>query len=151
MANVPARKQAKLDAELARLETLSPVELRTAWQAQEGSAPPSVAAPLLRRLLGQRLQERQLGGLPALVVRELERVIKQGAGAALAVPQPVTRTLTPGARVIREWQGRTIAVLVTEDGFLFEERTYRSLSQIAREVTGAHWSGPRFFGITRRG
>ena len=107
-----------------------------AWQVQEGSAPPSVAAPLLRRLLGQRLQERQLGGLPALVVRELERVVKQGAVPAPAVPPPVTRTLTPGARLIREWQGRTIAVLVTEDGFLFEERTYGSLSQIARLVTG---------------
>ncbi len=88
--------------------------------------------------------------MPALVVRELKRVLTQGAGIP-AAPQPVTRTLTPGARLIREWQGRTIAVLVTEDGFLFEERAYRSLSQIARLVTGAHWSGPRFFGITRRG
>lgn len=114
------------------------------------STAPNVAAPLLRRLLGQRLQERQLGTLPALVVRELKRVLTQGAGIP-AAPQPVTRTLTPGARLIREWQGRTIAVLVTEDGFLFEERAYRSLSQIARLVTGAHWSGPRFFGITRRG
>ena len=59
--------------------------------------------------------------------------------------------LTPGARLIREWQGRTIAVLVTEQGFLWEERAYGSLSQIAREVTGAHWSGPRFFGLSGRG
>ena len=59
--------------------------------------------------------------------------------------------LTPGTRLIREWNGRTIAVEVREEGFLWDERRYRSLSLIAREVTGAHWSGPCFFGINRRG
>ena len=143
-----SRKQAKLAADLASLEKLTPAELRGAWQAQEGSDAPNVAAALLRRLLGQHLQERRLGGMPALVVRELERTARAGP---VPLVKPPAAKLTPGARLIREWQGRTIAVLVTEDGFLWEERPYRSLSQIAREVTGAHWSGPRFFGLTRRG
>jgi hypothetical protein len=59
--------------------------------------------------------------------------------------------LRPGTRLVREWQGRQVDVLVTEDGFVWEERSYTSLSGIARAVTGAHWSGPRFFGIVRRG
>ncbi len=66
-------------------------------------------------------------------------------------PSRKTVTLTPGTRLIREWNGRTIAVEVRDDGFVWEDRTYRSLSEIAVLVTGAHWSGPRFFGLTRRG
>ena len=99
-------------------------------------------------MLAQRLQEKRHGRLPLLVVRELER-----AGACSVVPQQTQKkvVLTPGTRLIREWNGRTIAVEVREDGFLWDERVYRSLSQIAREVTGAHWSGPRFFGLNRRG
>jgi hypothetical protein len=58
--------------------------------------------------------------------------------------------LTAGARLIREWNGQTIAVEVRPDGFWWQEKAWRSLSEIAREVTGAHWSGPRFFGLNRR-
>jgi hypothetical protein len=60
-------------------------------------------------------------------------------------------TLKPGTRLVRSWNGRTIEVLVTLDGYLHEDRTFRSLSHVAREVTGTPWSGPRFFGINARG
>lgn len=143
-----ARAEARLADALARLGTLSPAELRVEWQALAGREAPKVGTALLRRLLAQRLQEKRLGGLPAMVVRELERATCAGPGP---VSVPAARTLSPGARLIREWQGRTIAVLTTETGFSWEGRDYRSLSQIAREVTGAHWSGPRFFGLTARG
>ena len=106
--------------------------------------------PLLRRLLAQRLQEKRHGGLPLLVVRELERTMAPDRD--LFVEQSCKKIkLTPGTRLIREWNGRTIVVEVRENGFLWEERRYRSLSEIAGEVTGAHWSGPRFFGLSRRG
>jgi hypothetical protein len=83
-----------------------------------------------------------------MVQRELERV----AGGVPKAPQlKRAPSLTPGARLIREWNGRTIVVEVREVGFCWEERTFRSLSEIAREVTGAHWSGPRFFGLRRNG
>ena len=144
-----SRRQAKLDADVSRLEELPPAGLRRAWEEQENTTPPRVGTALLRRLLAQRLQERRLGGTPVMVLRELSRVA--GSGGATGAASPPPRALTPGARLIREWQGRTIAVSVTENGFIREERTYQSLSQIAREVTGAHWSGPRFFGLTRRG
>jgi Protein of unknown function (DUF2924) len=142
------RAEARLAGELARLGTLSPAELRAEWLGLTGLAAPNLGTVLLRRLLAQRLQEKRLGALPAMVVRVLERAVMSG-------PMPpasrTTMTLMPGARLIREWQGRTIAVLTTESGFTWEGRDYRSLSHIAREVTGAHWSGPRFFGLAGRG
>jgi len=139
----------RLDKDLVALATMSPAQLQDQWQQISAGAPPSVPTPLLRRLLAQRLQEKRHGGLPLLVVRELERLASVGS----AVPEPARAALvfTPGTRLIREWNGRTIAVEVCANGFVWEDRTWRSLSEIARAVTGAHWSGPRFFGLTRRG
>jgi Protein of unknown function (DUF2924) len=142
------RAEARLAGEIARLGTLSPAELRAEWKNLTGLSAPNVGTALLRRLLAQRLQEKRLGALPAMVVRELERAVTSGT---VPMAARTTTTLMPGARLIREWQGRTIAVLTTEAGFTWEGRDYRSLSQIAREVTGARWSGPRFFGLTGRG
>ncbi len=139
----------RLARDLAALATMSPAQLRERWALVDASPAPSVPTPLLRRLLAQRLQEKRHGALPLLVVRELERV----ASASGTIAEPVRRqiALTPGTRLIREWNGRTIAVEVGESGFLWEDKTYRSLSEIACEVTGAHWSGPRFFGLRRHG
>jgi len=140
----------RLEKDLVALPAMSAAQLRERWEQAGGAPAPSVPVPLLRCLLAQRLQEKRHGGLPQMVVRELERVAQPSA----VVPARVRRDipLTPGTRLIREWNGRTIGVEVAEDGtFRWEERPYRSLSEIAREVTGAHWSGPRFFGLKRHG
>ena len=137
---------AKLDDRLAALATMSPAQLREEWGAEPPA--PNVTAALLRRLLAQRLQERRHGALPALVARELER---RASGESQPLQPLRPRALTPGTRLIREWQGSTIAVEVGDDGFIWDQRLYRSLSEIARKVTSAHWSGPRFFGLNRRG
>ncbi len=142
------RKKARLAEELARLETCPPAELCNAWEQHEGNAAPNIGPALLRRLLAYRLQERLLGGLPAVVARELDRASSSGSDNSVPMPR---QELTPGSRLVREWNGRTVTVTVTEDGFLWEGQARRSLSEIAREVTGAHWSGPRFFGLIRRG
>ena len=113
-----------------------------------GGPPPSVPPGLLRRLVTQRLQERCHGALPALVARELARIAEGDGGAK--TPRP-TIDLTPGTRLVREWNGQTITVEVLDDGFAYADRTWGSLSEIARHVTGAHWSGPRFFGLTANG
>jgi hypothetical protein len=134
----------KLDDDLAALAELPPAQLRERWEALEGSPAPNLGAPLLRRLLAQRLQERRHGGLPALVRRELLRVAAGEPGPA----PPARRQLTVGTRLVREWNGRTITVEVSDSGFQHAGRSWRSLSEIARHVTGAHWSGPRFFGLT---
>jgi hypothetical protein len=140
----------RLDKNLTALATMSPAQLRERWSEIAGGMAPAVPTPLVRRLLAQRLQEKRHGGLPLLVARELERAIAPTCDTSSAAGQKKIE-LTPGTRLIREWNGRTISVEVREDGFVWDERTYRSLSEIAREVTGAHWSGPRFFGLNRRG
>jgi len=138
----------KLADDLAALATMSPAQLRERWDTLEGSPAPRIATPLMRRLLAQRLQERRLGGLPVTVQRELARI---AAGEPAAPPPPVRKELTTGTRLVREWNGQTITVEVSDEGFLHAGRSWRSLSEIARHVTGAHWSGPRFFGVTARG
>lgn len=140
----------RLEKELAGLATMSPVQLRERWAAGGADVAPAIPASLLRRLLAQRLQEKRHGGLPLLVARELERVAATAGSPVVAQPQPKV-SLTAGTRLIREWNGQTIAVEVTDAGFVWNDRTWRSLTEIARVVTGAHWSGPRFFGLKRRG
>ena len=140
----------RLEKDLAGLAAMSPAQLRERWLAMGGDAVPSVPPALLRRLLAQRLQEKRHGKLPLLVVRELDRVVGAASLNLVTKSQPKV-TLSTGTRLIREWNGQTISVEVLDDGFVWNERTYRSLSEIAREVTGAHWSGPRFFGLKRRG
>ena len=139
----------RLEKDLAALATMSSAQLRERWVSVDTRPAPAVPASLLRRLLAQRLQEKRHGALPLLVVRELERV----ASDCGTVVEPIRRqvALTPGTRLIREWNGRTIAVEVSESGFRWDDRCWRSLSEIARKVTGAHWSGPRFFGLKGRG
>ena len=129
---------------------MSPVLLRERWVASGADSAPNVPTGLMRRMLAQRLQEKRHGKLPRLVARELERA---AASTVSVVPERLSSnvTLSPGTRLMREWNGKTIAVEVSEAGFAWNDRTYRSLSEIAREVTGAHWSGPRFFGLRRNG
>jgi hypothetical protein len=115
--------------------------LRQQWRMSIGNEPPRVAADLLRRMLGHALQEKALGGLTPAQRLSLRRVISGKEDKALK----------PGMRLVRQWNGRTIAVTVEEHGFTWQDRTYRSLSAIAREVTGTAWSGPRFFGSNDHG
>jgi hypothetical protein len=138
----------RLETELDALASLSPAQLRERWTSTEGRKPPSVPPALLRRLIAQRLQERRHGTLPALVARELARIATDGLGKEAQRPRA---ELTPGTRLVREWNGQTISVEVCEDGFVYADRTWRSLSEIARHVTGSHWSGPRFFGLSSNG
>jgi len=138
----------KLDEDIAALAEMSAAQLRERWQELESSPAPALGAPLLRRLLAQRMQERRHGGLPALVRRELLRI---ASGEPAPSPARQRPQLTTGTRLVREWNGRTITVEVNDNGFTHAGRSWRSLSEIARHVTGAHWSGPRFFGLTGHG
>lgn len=113
------------------------------WRQVFGSEPPrNASAGFLARALGHALQLREHGDVPARTLKAL-RGIAEGkvpvAGSAAA--------LRPGVCLMREWNGRTYRVEVTADGFMLDGRRYRSLSAIARQITGARWSGPRFFGI----
>ncbi len=126
---------ARIDDDLATLTVLPDIALGSEWRRIYRSEPPRLSPDLLRRGIAYRLQERAYGKLSPHVARVL-------ASGGRAAPE-----VTAGTRLVREWNGRTIDVIATEDGMVWEGRTYRSLSAIAREVTGTAWSGPRFFGI----
>lgn len=135
-----------LDEELVRITGLSARHVRAEWQRSFGEEAPALPLSLLRRALAYRLQEKELGGL----LSAAERQIAALAGSSSTVPADAPIDLKTGTRLVREWNGRLHHILVTETGYLFEERSFASLSHIARLITGAHWSGPRFFGLKRR-
>ncbi|WP_156680881.1 DUF2924 domain-containing protein [Sphingomonas profundi] len=136
---------ARLDDTLRTLATLAPAELRQRWREtfdEEGSDLP---ASLLRRAIGYHLQEQMHGGLPPAAERMLDALARDPD----AEPPELEIRLKPGTRLVREWNGIVHTVLVTDDGLMFEDRRYRSLSHVAQAITGARWSGPRFFGLRR--
>jgi hypothetical protein len=139
----------KLEKDLAALETMPESDMRSRWQELHRTSAPNVPPSLLRPLLAQALQEKRHGSLLKLVRRELMRLAAEGKGGG-GVPAPMPR-LSPGARLVREWNEQTVQVDVIEDGFQYAGRRWNSLSEIARHVTGTHWSGPRFFGLVKRG
>ena len=143
----------KIDSIIAAIPMMPRSEVVTQWRKLRAGEAPRLPDPLFRRLTAQVLQERRYGDVPAMIRRELSRVCEGTLPAEGNSRPPVMPIrLSDGTRLIREWNGRTIEVLIRDDAFEWEGRTYKSLSHIAREVTGAHWSGPRFFGMrSRRG
>ena len=138
-----------LDAQLAALPTLSAAQLRTEWRRLYRAPPPPMTADLLRRGIAYRLQERVLGGLSPATRKEIEKLCKQLEKTGEAIALPSIR-IKPGTRLVREWGGQTHHVIVLSDGFLYRDRQFRSLSQIATMIAGVRWSGPRFFGLKQR-
>lgn len=131
------------------LAAMSPAQLRAEWRRVFRRDAPPHSPDLLARAISWRMQAKVQGDLPVSIRSRLRHLAaqleKDGEISAAAAP-----TLAPGTRLIREWKGRTIEVTVLESGYLFEDRLYTSLSQIAEHVTGTHWSGPRFFGLKNR-
>src|SRR5271163_3787605 len=134
---------------LAQLSTLTIFELRGEWRRLHRAPPPMrLSRDLMIRAIIYKLQERAYGGLSRAAARKLEqaRAARRSRGTAKPA-QPIS--LKPGTRLVREWRGVTHTVLVQADGIEWRGRRYRSLSVVAREITGAHWSGPRFFGLRK--
>jgi hypothetical protein len=132
---------------LARLLTLDIGELRRQWRGlYKTEASRHFSRELLVRAVAYRRQEVALGGLRPEPQRQLRQIAQEfkdiGAATIRARPE-----LKPGSRLLREWQGRTYDVLVLDDGFSWQGTRYRSLSAIARQITGTAWSGPLFFGL----
>lgn len=136
-----------LATDLESIAALSGDTLASAWTETFATPVPEVAPSLLRRALAYERQERKFGGLPLVVRKQLESIT---ADETAAIPDPPLK-LKAGTRLMREWNGTMYSVLVTVDGFDFGGKTWRSLSMIARHITGAQWSGPRFFGLKRKG
>ncbi len=141
---------ADLSAKLAALAELDAASLRKEWRRLYRSHPPKrTGRDLLARTIAYKLQERALGGLNAATKRKLRTFAEQlESGGGTVFDAGIS--LKPGAKLVREWHGKTYTVVVLENGFQFDGRRVRSLSQIARKITGTHWSGPRFFGLKRK-
>jgi hypothetical protein len=136
----------ELATQVAGLSSLDTAALKDRWRSLYGAAPPpNVSRGLLIRAVAYRLQENALGGLRPQTRRRLDRV-GQATQSSQELPAPRRRP-SPGTRIVREWQGVTYHVLVTDKGVLFRDKHYRSLSEVARIITGTRWSGPRFFGL----
>lgn len=133
-------------ARLRKVEAASLPELRSDWERLTGRAPPpGVRSNLLRLALAYRIQEEAYGGLD----RETRRRLREIAAAAdRGEKRPAgAPPLRPGTALTREWQGRMHAVNVLAEGFEYQGKAYKSLSEVARVITGTRWSGPKFFGL----
>jgi hypothetical protein len=139
-----------IERKLDRIRSLGLEELRLEWRQLYHSDAPRISRNLLILGLGYRLQEIEKGCLGKATRRKLQTIAKalRTTGRVGATP---SLSLKPGARLVREWRGRTHTVTVTEDGFEYADISYPSLTKIANKITGGHWSGPRFFGLPAAG
>ena len=138
-----------LAAGLESLTNLNLHGLREKWANHYSSRAPSAMSPeLLQRAIGFKIQEKELGGLNRRTQLRLSSLKSAlGRGKATTVER-LSPTLKSGTKLLREWQGKVHEVLALEDGrFAYSGKTYRSLTTIARQVTGVHQSGPKFFGL----
>jgi len=138
-----------LEGALASIQGINIKALRTVWQEWLDDPPPRCQSKeVLRRLLAWRAQAERFGGLSRDAKRRLKELVaaRDRGSTGVAAPSVV---LKPGAMLTREWRGVVHRVHVLEDGFALEGKHYPSLSLVARTITGARWSGPRFFGLRR--
>src|SRR5204863_7820093 len=144
---MPGRQNGITEEALSRLPELDLRQLRETWcRLYKMAAPRRLSRELLMRAVAYRLQELASGGLRPELQRQLHQIASelQQTGRVTIRPRP---RLRPGTRLLREWQGRSHEVLVLNDGFSWQATHYRSLSAIARKITGTAWSGPLFFGL----
>jgi Protein of unknown function (DUF2924) len=139
-------RPATLADQLLGLAKLHDSALKEHWRTLYQTAPPArISSSLLLKAIAYRLQEQALGGLKSSTRRLLERVAED-CGRRAPTRAPAT-TVRAGSVLIREWHGVSHRVTVLEDGALYRGKRYHSLSEVARVITGTHWSGPRFFGL----
>lgn len=133
---------ADLKTELLALESLTKADLKDRWAKLTGQPIPKVSAGLLRLAIAWELQAREYGGLSRRTTQLLDQ-FERG--------KTKTRASEPGMRLVRAWNGRTHIVTIGEDKVIrWNEREWRSLSEVARAITGTRWSGPAFFGLKQK-
>lgn len=137
----------EIEAEIERLRSMPKAELKVRYRTLFKIEPPKAFGPdLLRRSIAYRIQEHAYGGLDPATRRLLNNLMAQQAKSndgRIVIP----RRIKSGAVLVREWKGQSHRVMVLEDGFAYAGKTYGSLSEVARQITGARWNGPRFFGL----
>jgi hypothetical protein len=137
--------------QLAEIQDMAYPALKEKWRSLYGTEPPAYSREMFVRRLAYRVQELVYGGLAEETKAELERIAEEDDRQRQAVkagrPKPKGTHPLPGTRMIREWNGQRHEVTAVEGGYEYTGRRYKSLSAIATAITGAHWSGPQFFGL----
>ena len=139
----------RLANELAGLPALDRIALIEKWRTLYGTEPPGrVRNTFLMHAIAHRMQEQELGGLKPVTRRFLEKAAEDNTPRQQMLP---VIHIKPGTRLLREWHSVTYEVIIMEDGVQCNDKRYRSLSEVARAITGARWSGPLFFGLKKQG
>jgi hypothetical protein len=143
---------ASVVAQLTALQKMSVVELKQRWEALFGTPAPNNSRSYLEVRLGNRIQELMLGGLSRDMRRVLDLLVKEleGKNTRKAIMTDPRKPI-PGTRLLREWDGAEHSVTVLRDGFDWQGRKFKSLSAVARAITGTQWNGYRFFGLREAG
>ena len=137
----------EVERQIAGLAQRSAQDLGVTWRQFHRTGPPlGLSRDLLIRALAHQLQEQSYGGVSRALRRRLQRLAGASENGTVAVDPRLV--LKAGTTLMRQWRGHTHTVLVHNDGFEHEGQRYRSLTAIAERITEAHWSGPRFFGLT---
>jgi len=139
---------AEFEQQIVALSDLPRPALVERWQMHYRTDPPKgISRPLLVRAIAYEMQAKRYGGLKPATDRRL-RMFANGTANGDHGGRKTAPTLQSGARLVREWNGVNHVVEVIEGGYVWNGDRHRSLSAIARAITGARWSGPRFFGLT---
>jgi Protein of unknown function (DUF2924) len=134
-----AEQNSKVGNLIALIDALDRTDCIDHWAEMFGRPPPKyLSTQFMKRVLIWETQNRAMGGVSAKTLRRLKKV---------ASGNPVPAKAKPGSHLVREWNGRTYQVEVIDGGYVMDGNTWKSLSAIAKHITGAHWSGPRFFGV----
>ena len=142
--------RSRIEREVGDLADLPREGLIARWRSLYRTAPPKgISRALLLRAVAYGLQARHYGGLKPSLRRQLQKTPNDGPPAREPRARRPAR-VAPGTRLLRDWNGVTHVVEVADDGVVWNGERYRSLSAVARAITGARWSGPRFFGLTSR-
>lgn len=138
---MPRRQAIDIEARLAELQTSSRGALLPIWRdVMKKPVPPRISREMLVRILAWHIQAQAKGGLKPRTQKRLKRIAQHGIQGVPA------SSVSPGTRLVREWNGVSHVVDVTDTAIMWRGQTFSSLSAVARAITGAHWSGPRFFG-----
>lgn len=136
--------------QIDELNRMSMAQMRKRWDDLFGGDGMRLNRKHLLRRLAYRIQELAQGGMDGETQRQMAAVADgMPTGAKRQTPRLTQTHLDPGTRLLRDWHGQQYEVVVTQDGFLYAGRPYRSLSAIAKAITGAHWNGRRFFGLVK--
>ncbi len=140
--------EAMIAAEIDRLTNLPLSALRQQWHRAhpDRQMPKGLPRDLLVRTIAWRLQEKTFGHFPAALVRKLDRLSEQLTRSG-TIDVERTAMIKSGTTLTRHWRGATHRVVALEEGYLYANQRYASLSEVARDITGTRWSGPRFFGL----